>query len=168
GDATLRISSTVGGVGGNLAGILSAIAIEAGTGTNDRLFVDDFTTSGDRTGVVGYDPGDLTHAAHDFIAGLGMSIGNAVGVTRPNLVQVVTVLGATDGRFVLHVNGQDTIQLDFDTTAAKMQQALETILGAGTVEVSKAGGRWAIAYKGTLAGDAGWASQYTITFAAVA
>src|SRR5439155_780487 len=76
GDDTLRISSTIDGIAGNLAGILSAIAIEAGGGTNDRLYVDDFTTSGDRIGVMGYDPGDLTHAAHDFIAGLGMSIGN--------------------------------------------------------------------------------------------
>ena len=51
-----------------------------------------------------------------------------------------------------------TAQLDYDVTAAKLQAALEALpgIGAGNVVVSKAGGGWAIAWAGALAGEAGW------------
>ena len=50
---------------------------------------------------------------------------------RPSLVQVVTVLGAADGRFTLTVAGLGTTaQLDFDATAAKVQAALEALRSA--------------------------------------
>ena len=79
----------------------------------------------------------------------------------PDLVQVVRVLNAQSGRFRLSVAGplgtRTTADLDFDATAADVQDALEAIVGAGNVLVTKAGGTWVISYRGALAGAAGWA-----------
>ena len=65
------------------------------------------------------------------------------------------------GRFRLSVAGplgtRTTADLDFDATAADVQDALEAIVGAGNVLVTKAGGTWVISYRGALAGAAGWA-----------
>ena len=61
--------------------------------------------------------------------------------------------GAVDGRFALTVAGLGTTgQLAFDATAAEVRLALEALVGAGNVVVTKAGSRWTIAWAGALAG----------------
>ena len=123
--------------------------MEAGVGT-DHLYVDDTATTTDRIGL-------LTGTT---IAGLGMTLNGSA--PRPSLQQVVSVLGAADGRFTITVAGRGTtVELDFDAAQAVVQAALEALLGAGNVLVSGAGGRWLVAYRGQLAGDAGWATPIT-------
>ena len=148
-DDTVRVSSTVSGTGGELTGIGAPLTLAGGSGA-DSLFVDDAATTVDRVGVV----------SGTAIAGLGMTGGSP----RPSLVQVVTVLGASDGRFVLVVAGAGTTaQLSFDATADQVRTALEALVGVGNVVVSKAGGRWSVAWAGALAGAAGWSSTITVT-----
>ncbi len=148
GDDTVRISSTLTGIGGDLVGIDAPLSITGGADT-DTLYVDDAATVVDRIGVV----------TGTTIAGLGMTGGSP----KPSLVQVVTVLGATDGRFALAVAGVGTTgQLAFDTSAARMQELLEALVGTGNVLVTKAGGRWTVAWTGALAGPAGWARTLTV------
>ena len=119
----------------------------------DTLYVDDAATLLDRIGVV----------TSSTISGLGMTH----GAPTPNFVQVVTVLGAVNGRFTLTVAGYATTdQLAFDATAAQVQAALAARVGAGNVIVTKAGGRWTVAWTGALAGLPGWSR--TIEIAAVA
>ncbi|NMM32989.1 MAG: calcium-binding protein, partial [Phycicoccus sp.] len=153
GDDTVRLSSTLTGVGGDLVGIRAPLSITGGTGTNDRLFLDDAATILDRIGVV----------TGTSVSGLGMTGGSP----KPSLVQVVSVLGAVDGRFTLTVAGVGTTgHLAFDATAAQVQAALAALVVAANVVVTKAGGRWVVVWTGALAGAAGWTR--TITVAAVA
>ncbi|HWS57763.1 MAG TPA: hypothetical protein VN257_04430, partial [Actinotalea sp.] len=148
GDDTVRVSSTLTGIGGNLVGIAAPLSITGGADT-DTLYVDDAATAADRIGVV----------TGTTIAGLGMSGGSP----KPSLVQVVTVLGATDGRFALAVSGVGTTgQLAFDTSAARMQELLEALVGTGNVLVTKAGGRWTVAWTVDLAGAAGWSRVLSV------
>ncbi|HEX5857107.1 MAG TPA: hypothetical protein VFY91_03265, partial [Microbacterium sp.] len=146
---TVRISSTLSGIGGVLTGITAPLTLTGGTGA-DTLSLDDAATVLDRVGV-------LTGTA---ISGLGMTGGMPV----PTLVQVVTVLGAVDGRFAITVAGfGTTAQLAFDATAAQVRAALEALVGTGNVVVTKAGGRWTIAWAGALAGAAGRARTISLT-----
>ena len=150
GDDTVRVSSTITGTGGALTGITAALTLTGSTGGNDRLFVDDAATTTDVIGVLT----DLS------LVGVGMTLGGSGALG--NLVQVLSVLGAADGRFTIGIAGVGTtVQLDFDATAATVQQALEALLGAGNVVVAKAGGRWTVAYQGALSGAAGWAKAMT-------
>ena len=153
GDDTVRVSSTITGTGGALTGITAALTLTGSTGGNDRLFVDDAATTTDVIGVLT----DLS------LVGVGMTLGGSGALG--NLVQVLSVLGAADGRFTIGIAGVGTtVQLDFDATAATVQQALEALLGAGNVVVAKAGGRWTVAYQGALSGAAGWAkAMMTVT-----
>ena len=152
GDDVVRISSTES-TPGVIAGIASYLFVTGGDGS-DRIEVDDRAAT---AGVIGV----LTSAS---LAGLGMTLTGSHA--RPSLVQTVTVANAFAGRFVLGIDADGdgdvdatTVQLDHDASAAKVQAALTTLLGAGNVVVTKAGGRWVIAYTGALAGDAGWARK---------
>ena len=146
GDDVVRISST-DSTPGVIAGIASYLFVTGGDGS-DRIEVDDRAATASVIGV-------LTSAS---LAGLGMTLTGSHA--RPSLVQTVTVANAFAGRFTLTVSGMGTtVQLDHDASAAKVQAALTTLLGAGNVVVTKAGGRWVIAYTGALAGDAGWARK---------
>ncbi len=152
-DDTVRVSSTATGIGGAISGITALLTVDGGTGTNDRLFVDDVATSSPVIGVV----------TDRSISGLGMTLGGSAA--RPSLVQVVTVQGAVDGRFTLTVAGIGTTsQLDYDATAAQVRRALEALPGIdpGDVVVARAGGRWAITWAGALAGEAGWSRLITL------
>ena len=143
--------------GGSLAGIQAHLVLTALNG-NDTLNVDDSGTSAtDRIGAV----------KATRITGLGTTFGSSWynpdgSLALPDLVQVVRVLNAQSGRFRLIVAGPlgtslTTSDLDFDATAADVQDALEAIVGVGNVLVTKAGGTWVISYRGALAGAAGWA-----------
>ena len=156
---TVRVSSTVNGIGGSISGITALLTVEGGSGTNDRLFVDDVATTSPVIGVLD------DHS----IAGLGMTLGGSA--PRPSLVQVLTVLDAADGRFTLTVAGLGTTtQLDFDASAATVRKALEALPGIdpGDVVVARAGGRWTITWAGALAGENGWTRLVSLnTVAAV-
>ena len=150
GNDTVRMSSTVTGIGGTVTGIAGLVTLHAGTGSADHLYVDDTATT---TGTVGVLTGST-------LTGLGMTLGGSA--PRPDLVQVVTVLGAADGRFTITIAGVGTTaELDFDATPATIRAALETLLGAGNVVVTGIGGRWMVSYTGALAGDAGWLKPIT-------
>ncbi len=151
GDDTVRISTNDSGAG-SVAQIASYLHLDGGVGT-DTLYVDDAATLAEINRI-----GVLTDHS---LAGLGMSV--AGSHDRPSLVQVVRVENAYGGRFTLTVAGSGTtIQLDYNTTAAKMQAALESLVGAGNVVVTKAGGRWAVAWAGDLAGETGWAKTISL------
>ncbi|MFZ1409933.1 MAG: hypothetical protein WAS07_00575, partial [Micropruina sp.] len=150
GGDTVRVSSTVSGTGGVLTGIDALVTLTGAGGAGDALFVDDTQTTGDVIGVV----------TDDTIHGLGMTLGGSA--PRPDLVQVITVLNAFDGRFTLTFGALGvTAEIDFDASAAIVQRAIEAVLGLGTTVVTMALGRWVIAYTGALASDAGWAKPIT-------
>nr|NLI49987.1 calcium-binding protein [Propionibacterium sp.] len=143
---TVRVSSALSGPG-DLTGIDALLTVTGAEGTGDRLVVDDAATGTDAIGVV------TDHS----VEGLGMAIGGSAAPS--DLVQVVTVLNAADGRFVLRLaDGRATWALDFDASAVAVQAALVFLLGAGNVVVSKAGGRWSVRFTGALAGAAGRAT----------
>ena len=149
GDDTVRISSTQTGAGGTLAQIAALVTLDGGDGT-DRVF---FDNTANLAGVIG----TLTNG---LLTGLGMSLGGSAA--RPDLVQVVSIGGARDGRFTITVAGfGTTAALDFDATAAQVQAALATLVGAGNVAVVAAGQQWVIHYTGLFAGEAGWAHPVT-------
>ena len=150
---TVRVSSTATGIGGSISGITALLTVQGGSGTDDRLFVDDVATTGSVIGVLD------DHSIH----GLGMTLGGSA--PRPSLVQVVTVQGAADGRFTLTVAGLGTTAtLDFDASAATVRRALEALAGIdpGDVVVARAGGRWTVTWAGALAGEAGWTRLITL------
>ena len=96
---------------------------------------------------------------------MGMTL-NA-SAPQPDLVQVVTVANAFNGRFTLSVAGR--ARPSSSTTTRRrdaVRTALEAILGAGNVSVMKAGSRWLIAHTGALAGAAGRAPP-PITLSAI-
>ena len=131
-------------------GIAGLVTLHAGTGSLDHLYVDDTATTTSTVGV-------LTGST---LTGLGITLGGSA--PRPDLVQVVTVLGAADGRFTITIAGVGTTaELDFDATPATIRAALEALLGAGNVVVTGIGGRWLVTYTGALAGDAGWLKAIT-------
>ena len=135
GDDTVRVSSTDTGTGGTLDGILGYLVLDGGDGT-DKAFVDDAGVASP-TGSAGspaaaprrprHRPG-RHRAAPEPAAGRH----RAERLRRP-----------------LHDHRRPASApprpLDFDATAAKVQAALEAIVGAGNVVVTKAGGRWVIA-----------------------
>ncbi len=140
---TVRVSSALSGPG-DLTGIDALLTVTGAEGTGDRLVVDDAATGTDAIGVL------TDHS----VEGLGMAVGDSAAPS--DLVQVVTVLNAADGRFVLRLaDGRVTWALDFDASAAAVQAALVSLLGAGNIVVSKAGGRWSVRFTGALAGAAG-------------
>ena len=140
---TLTIGTNAPSTAGKLAGIRSSLSVTGGAGA-DSISLDDTGTTTDQIGVV----------TPTTVAGMGMTL-NA-SAPQPDLVQVVTVANAFNGRFTLSVAGKGTtVQLDYDATQDAVRTALEAILGAGNVSVMKAGSRWLIAYTGALAGAAG-------------
>ena len=160
GDNTVNVGSNAPTL---TAGVLSHIAafltLTAGTG-HDKLYVDDRGTTVDRVG-------DVTATR---ITGLGMQFNGSShlpssALNLPDLVQVVRVQNAISGRFRLTVAGFGTTSdLDFDAPAADVRDALEALNAGmvGNVVVTKAGGTWIIAYRGGLAGAAGWSHQISL------
>ncbi len=149
GDDVIRIGSLAPATGGVLTGITANLEIVGGPG-NDSVFIDDTGTTADRVGVL----------TPSLLAGLGMVLNGSAPTTSaiPSLVQVVEVANAVDGRFRLTIDGVAfTDELDFDASADRVRLALEGLpqIGAGNVAVTKAGTRWTVAYRGTLAGAAG-------------
>ncbi|HET7352029.1 MAG TPA: hypothetical protein VFJ28_13915 [Marmoricola sp.] len=118
----------VGSLAPSLGGVLDLIAayvkLDGGAGT-DSLRVDD---TGDTSGDIGY----LTA---DRIAGLGMSIDSGHTAAKP--AWVVTVVGGADGGFTLEVGTTSTAVIPFDASPKVVEQALNAILGAGMVTVSR-------------------------------
>jgi hypothetical protein len=155
GTNTVQVGTNVGGAGSVVSGIAAFLDLVAGTG-NDTLVVDDTATPDDRIGVV----------SRERITGLGMRFHESAAVPTgqlalPDLVQVLRIPGAIEGRFRFSVTiaGQvlTTRELDFDATARDVREALEALPGfAGNVVVTKVLGTWVIAYVNQLAGAAGW------------
>ncbi|GAA1929006.1 hypothetical protein [Nocardioides marmoribigeumensis] len=118
----------VGSIAPTLGGVLDQIAayvkLDGGAGT-DSLQVDD---TGDSTGDIGY----LTAGR---IAGLGMTVD--AGHTAAKPAWAVTVLGGADGAFTLTVRGVTTAAIAFDASPKVVEDAINAILGAGTVSVSR-------------------------------
>ena len=138
------------GHNGSVDGIDARLTILGGSETGtvlDRLLVDD---SSDTTSAIAtLSPGTL--------AGLGMTLTSPTG--RADLLQVVTLRGATDGRFTLRIAGiGETEGIDYDASATTVLAALEALPGlAGNVAVVKVGETWLVTLLGAYAGAAGWA-----------
>ncbi len=139
--------------GGTLDGIRAHLVLTALDG-NDTLNVDDSGTAlHDRVGAI-----QATR-----ITGLGTTFNSSWtnldgSLALPDVVQVVRVRNAMSGRFRLTVAGLGTTtDLDFDATAAQVQTALEALVGAGNVLVTKASDAWMVSYRAALGGAAGWA-----------
>jgi hypothetical protein len=113
------VSSTITGTGGALTGITRPLTPTGSTGGNDRLFVDDAATTTDVIGVLT----DLS------LVGVGMTLGGSGALG--NLVQVLSVLGAADGRFTIGIAGVGTTSTS--TPGAATVQQPEALLGAGNV-----------------------------------
>ena len=153
--------------GGTLDGIQAHLTLTA-LGGNDTLSVDDSGAAAGQPRI-----GTVTGTR---ITGLGMTFNGSWYLDNgdqrlPDLVQVVRVSNAIGGRFRLGVDldgdgtvesGEKTGDLDYDATAADVQEALEALLGAGNVLVTKAGGTWVVSYLDELAGAAGWARILTL------
>lgn len=72
-----------------------------------------------------------------------------------NLVQLITLTGATGGVFVLAVNGYPTSSIAYNAAAATVQTELEALasVGSGNVTVTgSAGGPYTVTFGGALAG----------------
>ena len=102
---------------GTLNEIVGLLTIDGGGGGTDLLWVDD-------TGDGQKNIGSLSSTT---LAGLGMTL-TPFG-TRPDLIQVVTVRNAVDGRFQLKIGSQLTTELDWDATQDEVRAALEALLG---------------------------------------
>ena len=118
----------VGSLAPTLGGVLDLIAayvkVDGGTGS-DSLQVDD---TGDSSGDIGY----LTA---DRIAGLGMTVDSGHTAAKP--AWVVTVVGGADGGFTLTIGGVTTAAIAFDASPKVVEDAINAVLGAGTVSVSR-------------------------------
>ena len=128
---------------GTVNQIVGLLTIEGGGG-DDLLVVDD-------TGDGAKNIGSLTATT---LAGLGMTL-TPFG-TRPNLIQVVTINGAEEGRFRLKIGSQLTQELDWDATQDEVRAELEALLGAGNVTVAQVADTYVVTYIGALGGQAGW------------
>ena len=126
---TVRVSSTATGIGGSISGITALLTVQGGSGTDDRLFVDDVATTGSVIGVLD------DHS----IRGLGMTLGGSA--PRPSLVQVVTVLGAppTAASSSPSPGWAPPPQLDFDASAATVRRALEALTASTPATSSSPG-----------------------------
>ena len=94
--------------------------------------------------------GDIPQAGVVNLANGSPAIGSLVKAV--DAIQRLTV-DATGGTFTLALGGQITGNLAWNITAAALQSALEGLssIGAGNVQVTKAGSVYRIAFKGALA-----------------
>ena len=145
--------------GGTLDGIQAKLTLTA-LGGNDTLTVDDSGAPAGSPRIGTVTGNRITGLGMTFNASRFLESGNQ---DLPDLVQVVRVQHAMGGRFRLHIDGLgDTADLDYDATAGDVQEALEALVGAGNVLVTKAGGTWVVSYLGALAGAAGWSRTLTM------
>ncbi|HET7305708.1 MAG TPA: hypothetical protein VFJ12_14290 [Segeticoccus sp.] len=141
----ITIGTLAPDTGGTLDRIAALLQVRGGDGS-DTLTADD---TGNASGGIGY----LTS---EEIAGLGMDIDPAHDPAAP--AWSITVRNATGGDFRLRVDGTWTPAMAFDATAARVQDAVNDVLGAGAVTVSRsradrgAGTTYLIRFRGMLTG----------------
>ena len=139
----------IGSLAPNTLGTLDQIAaylqVHGGADSDDISFDDSADTSGD----IGY-------VTDDRVAGLGMTV--EPGRTKANTAWSITVRNAVDGGFILNVNGNPTSVIPFDAKPKDVADAINDILDAGTVTVTRspvtrAGGiTYLIRWTGSLTG----------------
>jgi hypothetical protein len=110
-------------------------------------------------GLAGIDPGDVSVAGDGPYAvtfqGLlaKTDVAAITAVAGQNEVQTVTLSGAATGTFTLSYAGQPTANINWDASAADVQDALEGLnnIANGDVLVTKDGLVWSVEFTGNLA-----------------